>query len=160
VDYHLLPGPARGSALADEWLRNNIQQLAELVRDLRPSVLHAHSDFHNALIVHAVGAAYGIPTVYETRGFWEESWLTRAISIHGWGRNAENLFATYGLPAAYTLRKHAEEVARTLPDHNFPLAEVMREHILSASDQPALQDQVTVVPNAVDAEEFPVQDRE
>src|SRR5699024_1197072 len=91
VDYYLLPGPARGGALIDVWLRTNIEGLAELVRRLRPSVLHAHSDFHNALIVHAVGTAFGIPTVYETRGFWEESWLTRAISTQGWNKNAENI---------------------------------------------------------------------
>src|SRR5699024_11836664 len=72
VDYYLLPGPARGGALIDVWLRTNIEGLAEPVPRLRPSVLHAHSDFHNALIVHAVGTALGIPTVYETRCFGED----------------------------------------------------------------------------------------
>lgn len=159
IDYYLLPGAPRGSMLVDEWLTANIQALGELVRRLRPSVLHAHSDFLNALIVHAVGRTYGIPTVYETRGFWEESWLTRAISVNGWGKNAENLFATYGSPSAYALRKHAEEVARTLADHNFTLAEVMKRHMLDAeAGLPA--DQVSIVPNAVEAEEFPIQDRD
>jgi len=160
VDYYLLPGPARGGALIDVWLRTNIEGLAELVRRLRPSVLHAHSDFHNALIVHAVGTAFGIPTVYETRGFWEESWLTRAISTQGWNKNAENIFATYGHPSAYALRKHAEEVARSLTNHNFTLAEVMKEHILESGEESLQTDQVTIVPNAVDAEEFPIQDRD
>jgi len=160
VDYYLLPGPVRGSVLVDEWLRTNIDELAALVRWLRPSVLHAHSDFHNALIVHAVGTAYGVPTVYETRGFWEESWLTRAISTQGWNKNAQNIFATYGHPSAYTLRKHAEEVARSLTDHNFTLAEVMKEHILGSAGASLRSEQVTIVPNAVDAEEFPIQDRD
>lgn len=160
IDYYLLPGPARGGELIDDWLHTNITGLAELVRRLRPSVLHAHSDFHNALIVDAVGKAYGIPTVYETRGFWEESWLTRAISTQGWNKNAETTFAIYGHPSAYALRKHAEGVARTLVDHNFTLAEVMKDHVLETAGESLRADQVTLVPNAVDAEEFPIQDRD
>lgn len=160
IDYYRLPGPPRSEMLIDEWLRHNIEQLAELVREVRPSVLHAHSDFQNALIVNAVGTAYGIPTVYETRGFWEESWLTRAISTNGWGRDADSLFATYGHPGAYALRKHAEEVARNLIDHNFTLAEVMKDHILESAEGALEGKNVSVVPNGVDGDEFPIQTRD
>lgn len=160
VDYYRLPGPHRRGTPIDDWLRHEIQEFAKLVRRLRPSILHAHSDFHNALIVSAVGKAYGVPTVYETRGFWEESWITRAITANEWGRDAERLFATYGLPSAYALRKHAEEVARGLVDRNITLAEVMKDHILDSADTPLREDQVAVVPNAVDPEEFPIQDRD
>ncbi|MFC7375100.1 glycosyltransferase [Brachybacterium sp. GCM10030268] len=160
VDYHLLPGPVRGDIPIDEWLRVNVRELAALVRRLRPSVLHAHSDFYNALIVHAVGAAYGIPTAYETRGFWEESWLSRTMSKYSWELDSRNIFETYGLPAAYSLRKHAEEVARSAVHHNFTLAGVMREHILEASTPEGGTDDVSIVPNAVDPDSFPVQDRD
>lgn len=160
VDYYRLPGPVRAGVPIDEWLRHDIQELAKLVRRLRPSVLHAHSDFQNAVIVSVVGKTYGIPTVYETRGFWEESWLTRAISANSWTRDAERLFATYGLPSAYALRKRAEETARTLTDHNITLAGVMKDHILDSAEKSPREDQVTVVPNAVDPEEFPIQDRD
>src|SRR5699024_2245589 len=84
IDYFLLPGPARNEMLVDDWLRLNMEGLAELVQQVRPSVLHAQSDFFNALIVSAVGKKYGIPTVYESRGFWEESWLSRTITSNGW----------------------------------------------------------------------------
>lgn len=160
VDYYRLSGPPRAGVLIDAWLRHNIEQLAELVRELRPSVLHAHSDFQNALIVNAVGRAYGIPTVYETRGFWEESWLTRAISTNGWDLNADSLFATYGHPGAYALRKHAEEVARGLIDYNFTLAEVMKDHILESAGGALDDEEVSVVPNGVDGDEFPIQMRD
>lgn len=160
VNYYRLPGPLRTGVPIDEWLRHDIQELAKLVRRLRPSVLHAHSDFQNAVIVSVVGKAHGIPTVYETRGFWEESWITRAISANGWARDAERLFATYGLPSAYALRKRAEETARALTDHNITLAGVMKDHILDSAGQTLRDDQVSVVPNAVDPEEFPIQDRD
>ncbi|HEX7350878.1 glycosyltransferase [Brachybacterium sp.] len=157
VDYFLLPGPARSKMLLEDWVRANMVQLAELVRRQRPSVLQAHSDFFNALIVSAVGKKYGIPTVYESRGFWEESWLSRTITSHQW-TDPETLFSMYGLPEAYTLRKHAEEVARLLPDRVFTLANVMREHIIEASNGELGEQSVALVPNAVEAQNFPVQE--
>ncbi len=160
VDYYLLAGGARNEMLIDEWLRQNIVELDRLVKRLRPSVLHAHSDFFNALIVTAVGRANAIPTVYESRGFWEESWLSRTITANGWAGHEEILFSVYGRPAAYDLRKHAEEVARTLPDHVFTLAEVMRDHILESGADTIADGSVSIVPNAVEATSFPVQERD
>ncbi|MGO2559295.1 glycosyltransferase [Brachybacterium sp.] len=157
IDYFLLPGPARNQMLLEEWVRWNMAQLADLVRRLRPSVLHAQSDFFNALIVSAVGKKYGVPTVYESRGFWEESWLSRTITAHQW-TDPDTLFSMYGLPEAYALRKHAEEVARLLPDHVFTLANVMREHIIESSHGALSEQSIALVPNAVEAQNFPVQE--
>ncbi|MDT0212629.1 heparinase II/III family protein [Rothia sp. ARF10] len=158
IDYHLLPGEARNHMLLDDWLRLNIDALAELVQRLRPSILHAQSDFLNALIVHVVGTRLGIPTVYESRGFWEESWLSRRLVANRWRHSAETMFDLYGLPAAYTLRKNAEESARLLPDHVFTLADVMRDHILESAHGKIDPARVTLVPNAVESENFPVQE--
>lgn len=160
VDYYLLPGAARNELLLDDWLAENIRGLAHLVLELRPSILHAQSDFFNALIVHAVGTKYSIPTVYESRGFWEESWLSRTIDANGWGDGADTIFSMYGLPDAYTLRKRAEEIARQLPDHVFTLAEVMRDHIIESAHGRIPDDSVSIVPNAVEATNFPVQESE
>ncbi|AZT96046.1 glycosyltransferase [Brevibacterium aurantiacum] len=158
IDYYLLPGSARPEVLLDDWLRENIERFAELVLRLRPSVLHAHSDFFNVLIIRAVGMAYGIPTVYESRGFWEESWLSRTVAAEGWERDQDSLFATYGRPSAYEYRREAEELARGLTDHVFTLAEVMRDHILKSGRM--APSSVSIVPNAVEAEEFPIQLRD
>lgn len=162
IDYFLLPGSARNQMLLSDWLRMNMVHLAELVQRVRPSILHAQSDFFNMLIVSAVGKKYDIPTVYESRGFWEESWLSRAITSNMWANTAETMFSMYGLPAAYELRQHAEEVARLLPDHVFTLADVMKDHILESAQGGIDPDAVTIVPNAVEAANFPVQqpDRE
>lgn len=159
IDYYLLPGPVRNHVLLDDWLRQNMKQLAVLVRDIRPSILHAQSDFFNALIVSAVGKKYGIPTVYESRGFWEDSWLSRTVTANDW-HDSGSLFSTYGLPSAYGYRKTAEGIARLLPDHVFTLAEVMRDHILSAARGALDGESVTIVPNAVKTENFPVQERD
>lgn len=160
VDYYLLSGPSRTGALLDEWMRSNIERLAELVRELRPSILHAHSDFYNALIAHTVGTRYGIPVVYETRGFWEETWLTRTIEAQGWGSDADALLTAYGRPVAYELRRRAEQNARLLPQHNFTLARVMKDHILESAGGVIGESEVSVVPNAVETSAFPVQTRD
>lgn len=156
IDYYLLPGPVRNEVFADEWLSANMVELANLVGDIRPSVLHAQSDFFNALIVDVVGKRYDIPTVYESRGFWEESWLSRTITANKWAEEADSFFAMYGKPAAYELRQHAEEVARLQPDHVFTLAEVMRDYILESAEGQIPSERVSIVPNAVDAANFPV----
>ncbi|MGP9650366.1 heparinase II/III domain-containing protein [Glutamicibacter sp. AOP38-B1-38] len=158
IDYYLLPGPSRKDALLDEWLLGAIEELSLLVQDVRPSILHAQSDFFNALIALAVGDRYGIPTVYESRGFWEESWLSRTITSQGWDADADKLFEMYGFPDAYTLRQRAEEIVRERADHVFTLAEVMRDHIVESSNGAIDPTQVSIVPNAVEPTNFPVQE--
>ncbi|GAA1946118.1 hypothetical protein GCM10009689_29120 [Brevibacterium antiquum] len=160
MDYYLLPGSPRSQMMIDTWLEENIEQLAELVRTLKPSILHAQSDFFNALIVNAVGKKYGIPTVYESRGFWEESWLSRSINANNQMDSYNELSEMYGEPDAYVLRKHAEEIARLQPDHVFTLAEVMRQHILNSANGLIPNTSVSLVPNAVEQANFPVQERD
>src|SRR5699024_8743687 len=72
----------------------------------------------------------------------------------------DRLFATFGHPSAYTLRKRVESVARSLVDHNITLAEVMKKHILDMAEGTLEGEEVSVVPNAVDPEEFPIQERD
>lgn len=158
IDYYLLPGPSRKDALLDEWLLGAIEELSLLVQEVRPSILHAQSDFFNALIALAVGDRYGIPTVYESRGFWEESWLSRTITSQGWGADADKLFEMYGFPDAYSLRQRAEEIVRERADHVFTLAEVMRDHILESSAGAIEPSRVSIVPNSVEPNNFPVQE--
>lgn len=160
IEYVVLPGRRRNEYLLDDWLRSNMEEFARVVLELRPSILHAQSDFFNALIVDVVGKRYGIPTVYESRGFWEESWLSRIVNANGWTHDQDVRFGIYGRPPAYELRKHAEETVRLLPDHVFTLAEVMREHILESAHGAIDPARVTIVPNAVDTEAFPVQERD
>lgn len=158
VKYYLLPGPARNEVPLTDWVQKNIEELAALVLRLRPSVLHAQSDFFNVLIASAVGRHYGIPVVYEVRGFWEESWLSRTVAANNWSKRDSGYFRRYGLPMAYELRRGAEEEARLLADHVFTLAQVMRDHILDSAGEVCAPKSVSIVPNAVEESEFPVQE--
>lgn len=156
VSYYRLPGAGRKSMTTEEWLHSNVAQLAKVVERSRPALLHAHSDFYNAISAHAVGRAFGIPVVYETRGFWEESWLSRMTQKFSID-STEELERLWGLPEAYSWRQKREEAARSTVDHVFTLAEVMKVHIEEGHRG---LPRVSLVPNAVKAEEFPVLERD
>ncbi|WP_431812888.1 heparinase II/III domain-containing protein [Kocuria sp. cx-455] len=153
VAYHLPEGPARGSVAWDKWLQFNAMELFDLVERVRPSLLHCHSDFINQLIAKPVAEAFNIPLVYESRGFWEESWLSRVETQVG--RSLDRDYKRYGLPEAYTLRREREDQARRSSDHVTTLAEVMKQHIVDRGEDP---DRISVTPNGVQPEDFPIVD--
>jgi glycosyltransferase involved in cell wall biosynthesis len=151
VTYHRLAGPLHDAVPQDEWLGQHVAAAAALVRRLRPAILHAASDYTNALTAEAVGRAYGIPVIYESRGFWEETWLSRQEQRYGW--NLAELTERYGLPDFYLYRKEIEDRARCAADRVVTLAGVMADRI-AAGGVP--RDRIEVVPNAVDVSAFPV----
>jgi glycosyltransferase involved in cell wall biosynthesis len=155
VSHHRLPGASRGSVPLDAWLDQHVQQLAALCRELRPAVLHAASDWTNALSARVVGTAVGIPVVYESRGFWEETWLSRQAAKFGW--DLEQVEREWGLPDAYVWRHALEDRLRAEADHVVTLGRVMRDRIVTGGVPP---ERVSVVPNAVDVDEFPLLDRD
>lgn len=156
IRYYLLGGPQRSSVPWDAWMRSNIVALAEVVRLTQPEVLHAHSDFMNAILAIEVGRAYGIPVVNETRGFWEETWLSRTATREGWD-DVEAIATKLGLPDMYTLRRDREAQARSESDVVITLARVMQGHIADvakALEMPV--GPVELAPNAVSTDDFPV----
>lgn len=156
IRYYLLGGPQRGAGSWHDWFESNIRKLAEVVVLVRPEVLHAHSDFMNSIIAQHVGRAYGIPVVNETRGFWEESWLSRTATARGWD-NIAAIDAQYGLPDMYQLRLQREAELRSSADAVVTLAQVMRKHIVELEQRFDLpHTRVELAPNAVDSAEFPV----
>ena len=78
VPYHRLAAGSVVPTGLDVRLTVQLAALVELVERLRPSVLHAASDYRNALLASAAGRAFGLPVVYEVRGFWEETWRATA----------------------------------------------------------------------------------
>lgn len=151
IPYHRLPGPDVKTMPLDVWLGQHVAGTAELVRTLRPAILHAASDYLNALTAEAVGAAYGIPVVYESRGFWEETYLSRQQQRYGW--DLTELAAGPGLPDFYLRRQQVEDRARRAADRVVTLADVMADRIVAGG---VPRDRITVVPNAVDVAAFPV----
>jgi glycosyltransferase involved in cell wall biosynthesis len=137
VPYHrLLPWLLPGHGDADPKLAALGEELAaRLAEQVRPAVLHAASNFANAQIALALGQRYGLPVVYEVRGFWEDTWLSR----HPDG-------ASLASSELYRRNRAVETECMLAADLVVTLGETMREEI-EARGVPA--EKILIVPNAV-----------
>jgi PEP-CTERM/exosortase A-associated glycosyltransferase len=112
-------------------------RLHEVSRIVRPDVLHAHSPVLNALPALRVGRALGIPVVYEVRAFWEDAAVDHGTSRE-WGMR-------------YRLTRGLESYALKRADAVTTICEGLRGDIL---DRGIPAEKVTVIPNAVNIENF------
>jgi glycosyltransferase involved in cell wall biosynthesis len=145
VPYHrLLPPvmPGRADTIAEAGLR----RAARLVQHVGPSVLHAASNYSNALIALALRDATRLPVVYEVRGFWEDTWLSRhAAAEQSRQGAADDLTASDRYRRSRALETHCMSSA----DLVVTLGEAMRGEIVSRGIP---EDKIIIVPNAVSGE--------
>ncbi|SES89489.1 PEP-CTERM/exosortase A-associated glycosyltransferase, Daro_2409 family [Nitrosospira multiformis] len=117
-------------------------RLTEVVKIVEPDILHAHSPVLNALPALRVGRRAGIPVVYEVRAFWED-----AAVDHGTHRE-------WG--ARYRLTRELESYALRRVDAVTTICEGLRGDILKRGIP---SEKVTVIPNAVNLENFRMSER-
>jgi glycosyltransferase involved in cell wall biosynthesis len=138
VPYHrLLPWVMPGRM--DRLYETHLRYAAALTAELRPAVLHAASNYANAVIALALRDATRLPVVYEVRGFWEDTWLSR----HAGTRDLK-------LSDRYLRTRALETYCMEAADLVVTLGEAMRDEILERGVDP---DKVIIVPNGV-SEEF------
>jgi PEP-CTERM/exosortase A-associated glycosyltransferase len=118
-------------------IRDLERRLFEVAKRVKPDLLHAHSPALNGIAAIRVGRRLGIPTGYEVRGFWEDA----AVS-HGTAKEGD---------LRYRITRGLETRALQRADHCFCICEGLRNDI-AARGIPA--DKITVIPNAVDIENF------
>ena len=134
VTYHrLIPWTAPADSAQE--LAVGVRMASELVEALRPDVLHAASNHHNARLALELGRRFGLPVVYEARGFLEESWLSRDPS-----RSVEDAF--------YQAERANETACMMAADLVVTLGETMRADIEARG---VARERLLVVPNAVEA---------
>ncbi|MGH3388283.1 MAG: glycosyltransferase family 4 protein [Actinomadura sp.] len=133
IPYHrLVPWlPARDLGAA---VTSGADHAGRLVERLRPQVLHAVSNHLNAAVALELRGRYGLPVVYEVRGFLEDSWLSRDPA-----HTPEHDF--------YRLTRALETRCMREADGIVTLGEAMRDEIAARGIDP---EKITVVPNAVD----------
>lgn len=130
-----LPGVQRYTSVPlDQQLARNVELLAGLLESTRPAVLHATTPHHNGLLGLSLREAFGVPLLYEVRGFPEMTWAVR--------RGGERA-------SVYRLRRAAETRCMLEADGVVTLSEVMRAHVISRG-VPA--ERVWVVPHMIDVE--------
>jgi PEP-CTERM/exosortase A-associated glycosyltransferase len=114
-------------------------RLLEVAREVRPDILHAHSPALNAIAALRVGKRLGIPVVYEVRAFWEDAAVDHGTSRE-WG-------------VRYRLTRAMETWALKRVDAATTICEGLRRDIVARGIGAA---KVTVIPNAVNVEDFGV----
>lgn len=140
--FHRTP-PASGLAaklplLQYRYLMKALQtRLAEVVANVHPDIIHAHSPVLNAFPALAVGRAARIPVVYEVRAFWEDAAVDQGTARE-WGPR-------------YRLTRAMESRALLRADAVTTICDGLRGDMLKRGI-PA--DKITVIPNAVDLSLF------
>ncbi len=155
---HYAPGPARERIGEWEFLRTRMptglsarlpwvreltivsdldRRLNEVIGEVRPQILHAHSPVLNALSAIRAGRRHAIPVVYEIRALWED-----AAASHG----------THGQASLrYLVTRVVETRALHRADAVTTICEGLRADTIARG---VPSDKVTVIPNAVDRTKF------
>ncbi|KAB8185891.1 glycosyltransferase family 4 protein [Microbispora catharanthi] len=107
--------------------------VSELVRTLRPQVLHAATDHRNGSVALAVRERTNTPFVYEVRGFLEETWVSRDPARIGSER--------------HKLQREREAQIMREADAVVTLAETMAAEIV---ERGVPRERIFLAPNAVD----------
>jgi PEP-CTERM/exosortase A-associated glycosyltransferase len=115
------------------------RRLAEVIAATRPTLVHAHSPCLNGIAALRAGHARGLPVVYEMRASWED-----AAVDHGSTREGS---------VRYRLSRGLESAVLRRADAVTTICEGLRADILSRGID---TQSVTVIPNGVDVEQFPV----
>ncbi|NOR79718.1 MAG: glycosyltransferase, exosortase A system-associated [Methyloprofundus sp.] len=113
------------------------KRLAEIIPEINPDIIHAHSPVLNGLAALNAGKKHNIPVVYECRAFWED-----AAVDHG---TTTEKSLRYRITHALETRVFKQANAITT------ICEGLRKDI---SQRGVTDNKITVIPNAVDVEKF------
>lgn len=113
------------------------KRLDEIIPELKPDILHAHSPALNGLAAIKAAKRHNIPLVYECRAFWED-----AAVDHGTTSENSLRYAVTKLLETHVFKKASAITT---------ICEGLRSDIVSRGI-PA--EKITVIPNAVDIEKF------
>ncbi len=118
------------------------RRLEELIPRLQPDIVHAHSPALNGIAALRAARQRGIPVVYEMRAPWED-----AAVDHGTTRQGS---------LRYQLSRRLETYVLQRVDAVTTICEGLAAEIRSRGIPP---ERITVIPNAVDVEDFQVIER-
>jgi PEP-CTERM/exosortase A-associated glycosyltransferase len=114
-------------------------RLLTVAGEIKPDVIHAHSPALNAIAALRVGRLLNIPVVYEIRAFWEDAAVDHGTSKE-WG-------------VRYRLTRAMETYAVKRAQAVTTICEGLRAEIVGRG---IAASKVTVIPNAVNIEDFSV----
>lgn len=113
------------------------KRLDEIIPELKPDLLHAHSPALNGLAALKAAKKYNIPLVYECRAFWEDAAVDHGTAKEGGLRyKLTHFLETYVFKRANAITTICEGLRSDIAARGIPA------------------EKITVIPNAVDIEHF------
>ena len=142
LSFYRSPLPQGWSAklpVVNQWaiVQTLAQRLDEIIPQLKPDILHAHSPALNGMAALQMAKKYNLPLVYECRAFWED-----AAVDHGTTQEGSLRYRLTKMLETHVF-KHANAVTT--------ICQGLRKDIISRG---IAADKITVIPNAVDIEKF------
>ncbi len=113
------------------------ERLDQVVEEVKPDVLHAHSPSLNGLAALKVARKHKLPLVYEVRAFWEDAAVDHGTSSE-WGLR-------------YRLTRASETLVLKNANAVTTICEGLRGEMISRGIP---EKKITVIPNAVDLSSF------
>jgi glycosyltransferase involved in cell wall biosynthesis len=138
VPYQRLPGAWRLGRAGTAKGHDAVELASAALERLEPSAIQATTPFVVGRTGLALARRYGLPLVYEVRGFIEEAWLA---SVGETGIDSDH----------YILTREAEAACMVAADAVVTLGDAMKAEIV-ARGVPA--ERISVVPNVVDSLRF------
>lgn len=132
--------PSALGATPEARLEQEVDEAVRLVQEFRPNIIHATTDYRNALVAQAVSTATGIPWVFEVRGLMEMTWI-----------------ASRPDPASQAAAEKSEKVRRIVASESslaeeadavVTLSRTMADVLVQRGVDP---DRITLIPNGVDS---------
>ncbi|MGZ8193259.1 MAG: TIGR04063 family PEP-CTERM/XrtA system glycosyltransferase [Methylobacter sp.] len=123
----------------EQWaiVQSLTKRLDEIIPEIKPDILHAHSPALNGLAALKAARKHKIPLIYECRAFWED-----AAVDHGTTREGS---------LRYHITKALETYVFRQADAITTICEGLRADIAKRG---IAAEKITVIPNAVDIERF------
>lgn len=132
-------GLAAKLPVLNQWaiVQSLAERLDEIIPQIKPDILHAHSPALNGFAALKMAKKYGLPLVYECRAFWEDAAVDHGTTQEGSLR--------------YRLTKALETHVFKCADAVTTICEGLRRDIIGRG---VVAEKITVIPNAVDIDKF------
>lgn len=141
IFHRTFPGRLGSIPVLRQWdvVRTLARRIVSVARREAVDLIHAHSPCLNGLAALQAARELGLPVVYEVRAFWEDAAVDQGTSYEGGIR--------------YRLTRALETHVLRRADAVTCICEGLRSEIVQRGIDSS---RVTVIPNAVDIEHFPV----
>ncbi len=137
ITYEALDGIKEKSYDTEVYFHQVANKIAEKAILEKISIIHAASNYHNAIPALIAARKLGIPFIYEVRGLWEYS---RAAREKNWEMSDQ-----------FKIDCKLEAVVTNNADHIFTLTNALAEELFQRGCN---KDNITLTPNAVDISEY------